>query len=210
MNKKSLSLSYQTFFTSIFQKDLCTLPVLLTLENCTTLLDGTAVNVNKISYKYQGLQIVILRFIDFFRSSSIKYLDYQQNPNITSPLQKYNSFYLIDLDTTITYFLKPTLQYFNSEMKLFIISIFENELNYRLIVFICYLGFILIGYLIFWMPFQSQIKDEIIRTRKMLEIVPIQILDRMKNLNLKVDNTNFGNGNLNTNLSTGGNGGIED
>jgi len=95
-------------------------------------------------------------------------------------------------------------------MKLFIISIFENELNYRLIVFICYLGFILIGYLIFWMPFQSQIKDEIIRTRKMLEIVPIQILDRMKNLNLKVDNTNFGNGNLNTNLSTGGNGGIED
>jgi len=52
MNKKSLSLSYQTFFTSIFQKDLCTLPVLLTLENCTTLLDGTAVNVNKISYKY--------------------------------------------------------------------------------------------------------------------------------------------------------------
>ena len=54
--------------------------------------------------------------------------------------------------------------------------------NFRMIFFIVFLVIIFLGYLLMWLPFQNKLSDEILRTKKMLEIIPKSILESMESL----------------------------
>ena len=52
-----------------------------------------------------------------------------------------------------------------------------------MVLFICFLIFIFLGYLTIWLPFQTKLSDEILRTKQMLEIIPDYVKETMTGLN---------------------------
>jgi hypothetical protein len=80
------------------------------------------------------------------------------------------------------YYICPIYQLLREETYNNIKHILKNEMNFRLIVFIVFLVVVTVVYLIIWIPKQNSLNDEIIRTKKLLEIIPSEILDKIDSL----------------------------
>jgi len=95
----------------------------------------------------------------------------------------FNNAIFVEIDKLFNFFIKPILKYNGDNIKSDLNQILLQEYNFRLVLFICFNVFILIGYLVTWLPLQIKISDEIVRTKKMLEIIPDEVKDKMSSLN---------------------------
>jgi ABC-type bacteriocin/lantibiotic exporter with double-glycine peptidase domain len=68
-----------------------------------------------------------------------------------------------------------------------IIKIINSQFNLATILFIVFIVVVIIIYIIVWIPILKGLDDEIIRTKKMLNIIPIQILDKIDSLKTEKD-----------------------
>ena len=63
-----------------------------------------------------------------------------------------------------------------------IITIIDKQYEIAMILFSVFIVVIIIIYVIIWIPILQGLDEEIIRTKKMLNIIPIQILDKIDSL----------------------------
>ena len=63
-----------------------------------------------------------------------------------------------------------------------IINIIDKQYEIAMILFSVFIVVIIIIYVIIWIPILQGLDEEIIRTKKMLNIIPIQILDKIDSL----------------------------
>ena len=68
-----------------------------------------------------------------------------------------------------------------------IIKIINSQFNLATILFSVFVVVVIIIYIIVWIPILKGLDDEIIRTKKMLNIIPIQILDKIDSLKTEKD-----------------------
>ena len=63
-----------------------------------------------------------------------------------------------------------------------IIKIIDKQYEIAMILFSVFFVVIIIIYVMIWIPILQGLDEEIIRTKKMLNIIPIQILDKIDSL----------------------------
>ena len=83
------------------------------------------------------------------------------------------------------YYLSPLYNLLRQEIKQGIEDKLKFEMNFRLILFIVFLVVVIFAYLLVWIPKQNKINDEIFRTKKLLEIIPMEILEKIESLKQK-------------------------
>lgn len=59
---------------------------------------------------------------------------------------------------------------------------YTNTMNSRLILFICFIIFLFIVYLFFWMPVIYQLNNNLYKIKKMLAIIPIEVINSNGNI----------------------------
>ena len=87
-----------------------------------------------------------------------------------------------DITMLLHYYITPLYKILREDMKKAIEDKLKYEMNFRMILFIVFLVVVIIVYLIGWIPKQNRLNDEIVRTKKLLEIIPSEILDRIDSL----------------------------
>ena len=62
----------------------------------------------------------------------------------------------------------------------------QSDFSYRterkIAIFIVFIIVILIGYIIFWIPFINSVNNQLFKTKLMLMIIPLEILMKIKNV----------------------------
>lgn len=171
--KGYLSDQFTTDLTNYLNGNLCNLSIFSNDNlhaSCGTILQSVALN---------GLEIMIVRYFEYLRLAYQQYLISQTSQNIIDIL---NGELMEQITIFYHYFIRGTSSLITSEMKNDIDSLLLSELSFRMILFIIFLVFLVLGYLILWLPFQGKLSDEILRTKKMLEIIPRSILEKMDSL----------------------------
>ena len=101
---------------------------------------------------------MIIRFFEYLRSFQSDYI--LKNTGI-SYLDKLNNGIFMDLSIILQQFLKSFLSSISSSLNINISDYLQQQLNIRTIVFISFLIFIILGYLIIWLPFENKLNDEV-------------------------------------------------
>ena len=73
------------------------------------------------------------------------------------------------------YILKPVIQLVVQSMQSELNDFLYQQSQASLVLFILNTFYVLIGYLIYVLPYENSLKDEIKRTQKMIEIIPEEI-----------------------------------
>lgn len=167
---------YFSYYNSILNQNLCTSSTITTYKQPNFKADCTTINNGIAQY---GLEIIITGYFELLRSVNSQYII--NVPNDTT-INLLNGSMLQRLSSIFHYFIKPLSSDLTQKMKENIDIILAGELNFRMAIFIAFLVFLILGYLILWMPYQNKLYDEILRTKKMLEIIPIAILENMDSL----------------------------
>eukprot|EP00340_Litonotus_pictus_P011472 CAMPEP_0170539036 /NCGR_PEP_ID=MMETSP0209-20121228/103671_1 /TAXON_ID=665100 ORGANISM="Litonotus pictus, Strain P1" /NCGR_SAMPLE_ID=MMETSP0209 /ASSEMBLY_ACC=CAM_ASM_000301 /LENGTH=1443 /DNA_ID=CAMNT_0010840857 /DNA_START=1058 /DNA_END=5390 /DNA_ORIENTATION=- len=157
-------------FKVVIHDDLCKFPILFQDEQeCK----------NQLNYigKY-GFEVVIMKYFENLHNIFLK--DIKRIVKEENPIAALNSRLVQETNKLMHYFIKPCSRYLVEEMRKEISDYLQAEFDFKLIVFILFLVFTLLIFLIFWLPFQNNLHDEILRTKKMLEIIPSSILNEME------------------------------
>lgn len=56
---------------------------------------------------------------------------------------------------------------------------YNSKLNLRITGFIIFIAFLVLGYLFVWLPYLNKLKKEIWRTKQMLTIIPIEVIQKL-------------------------------
>lgn len=148
------------------------------LTNITSFNNSNVSNI-PLEYTQYGLSIIIMNFIRNLNFIYENYLLMDSNNNNEIKLE------IISSSNQYQYFLRPLFQEISYLLYSEIQNYLDTELNIRLIIFILFIVLYLSSTFLVWLPFQNSYKDEIIRTKKMLEILPEFILEGMDSLNKK-------------------------
>ena len=160
--------TYIQHFKDYLHSNLCNQGNKTYFKDCDVLVDSLAKN---------GLEIIIIRFFEYLRIANFQFIIRE---NDQSAIDILNDKIFQDICIFLHYYIKPTLRIITNEMKQNIDNNLISEMNFRWAIFICFLVFLVLGYLIFWLPFQNKLNDEILRTKMMLEIIPQSILKNLK------------------------------
>ena len=63
-----------------------------------------------------------------------------------------------------------------------IVDEFSYRIERKLAIFIVFLIVILLGFIVFWLPFLNGLNLDIYKTKLMLMIIPLEVLLKMKNV----------------------------
>ena len=74
------------------------------------------------------------------------------------------------------YFIQPGLRTLAESLATETKLEYEFRLNRRIIMYICFLVLIFLGYLVLWLPFVNRLSKEMWRTKSMLMIIPVQVI----------------------------------
>ena len=77
-------------------------------------------------------------------------------------IEQLNSQIFNDLSVILQNFIKIFLDVVSSNLKTNINSYLSSQLNIRMIIFISFLIFIIIGYFFIWLPFENKLNDEVL------------------------------------------------
>lgn len=126
-----------------------------------------------------GFEISLLKYIENLSNIYLKFIKRYDKIDYSNVLR---SDLIQESSDLYQYIIRPISQELTNNMNLSILDYLSEEMNTRLIVFIFFIVYLSLGYLIFWLPFQYNLKDEIIRTKKMLDVLPSYILDNISSL----------------------------
>ena len=123
--------------------------------------------------------MLLINFLEYLSNMNMRYLE-------TFPAEDYvkifNNENFVEIDKMFDHFIKPIFKQIGNVIRNDINTTLTLEYNFRLSLFICFNVFIIIGYLITWLPLQIKISDEIVRTKKMFEIIPAEVKEKMISL----------------------------
>lgn len=165
-----LSTKYNDVFKSIMYGDLCLNKIYIE-NDCRKNVKGLG--------KY-GLQTILIEYfknLDRFLRFELKRVVKKSRKEIS------NLDLLVETNNILYYFIRNSFQIMVEELKLEIQNNLNNDFQFKLIVFIIFCVVTLLSFLIFWLPYQSNMKEEILRKRKMLEIIPSYILNEIDFIN---------------------------
>ena len=166
IEKKSIfSDNYLQSIRSIYHGDLC---LLNKPTNCNQLID---------KFAQYGLQIVTMKYLENLHLIYNKYIKVNYTINANNALVSND---VVNTADIYHHFIRPSSQVLVTQLLTEILNYLDNEMNFRLIVFLFFIVSYVLGYLIVWIPFQNNMKDEIFRTQKMLDILPSSILDEIE------------------------------
>ena len=126
-----------------------------------------------------GGEVITIRFFEMLRLGTKKYIKKRYDGDLYVLL---SGELFTNMTIILHYYICPIYQLLREETYNNIKHILKNEMNFRLIVFIVFLVVVTVVYLIIWIPKQNSLNDEIIRTKKLLEIIPSEILDKIDSL----------------------------
>ena len=101
---------------------------------------------------FQIINIVIKDFYLFIKSNDL---------SISNTIYFLNKSYMNDLQIILYDFIYITMNDLCKNILDEINSIIDSSVNMNMIMFILFLIFILVGYLIIWLPFESRLKDDV-------------------------------------------------
>ena len=166
------SKNFLDFFNEIANGNICKY---LNLEKCEERQSGIG------NY---GIEVISIKFFDYLRLGIIQYIKSTTNKNAIEIL----SGRIIRKSCKILqYFIKPIYNILTTTMEDEIIKIINSQFNLATILFSVFIVVVIIIYIIVWIPILKGLDDEIIRTKKMLNIIPIQILDKIDSLKTEKD-----------------------
>ena len=126
--------------------------------------------------------MVLFTYFDLIQQMNLN-LNKVNNSNNTSDLIKIlNNNEYRDAEDIVIYIFQPIFELIINSMKVELDDKLYSENQISFVLFILNIIYIIVGYLIYVVPYQNSLKDEIERTQKMIEIIreEIQIL-YMKN-----------------------------
>lgn len=141
--------------------------------SCDTEMDGIG------NY---GVAVITVRFLEYLRLATKAYVNKLRFENSYEIL---SGTLLKDITLLMHYYLSPLYNLLRQEIKQGIEDKLKFEMNFRLILFIVFLVVVIFAYLLVWIPKQNKINDEIFRTKKLLEIIPMEILEKIESLKQK-------------------------
>jgi hypothetical protein len=161
------SKKFLNFFNKITNGNSCDY---LELEDCDNLENGIG------NY---GIEVVSIKFFDYLRLGIIQFIKSTTNKNSIEIL---SGKVVTKSCKILQYFLKPIYSILTSNMEEEIIKIIDKQYEIAMILFSVFFVVIIIIYVMIWIPILQGLDEEIIRTKKMLNIIPIQILDKIDSL----------------------------
>ncbi len=120
-----------------------------------------------------------IKFFDYLRLGIIQFIKSTTNKNSIEIL---SGKVVTKSCKILQYFLKPIYSILTSNMEEEIIKIIDKQYEIAMILFSVFFVVIIIIYVMIWIPILQGLDEEIIRTKKMLNIIPIQILDKIDSL----------------------------
>ena len=158
---------FRQFLIQIQNKNICNY---LTLNNCSNNIEGIS------NY---GIEIVTIKFFEILRISTMEYIQ-------SETLIEYNfilsDYLMTSLTEILQYYIKPIYEELIEIMLNEIINILDKKFDFSTILFSIFLVFLIITYCIIWIPVLTGLDQEIKRTKKMLNIIPNEILDKIESL----------------------------
>ena len=155
------------FFNQITNGNICNY---LELNDCENLETGIG------NY---GIEVVSIKFFDYLRLGIIQFIKSTTNKNAIEIL---SGKVVTNSCKILQYFIKPIYSILTTNMEQEIITIIDKQYEIAMILFSVFIVVIIIIYVIIWIPILQGLDEEIIRTKKMLNIIPIQILDKIDSL----------------------------
>ena len=137
------------------------------------------ITCNDDSLGQYGCEVITVRYFELLRLAIKAYVNKDTEENVYEILS--NSLFK-DITMLLHYYITPLYKILREDMKKAIEDKLKYEMNFRMILFIVFLVVVIIVYLIGWIPKQNRLNDEIVRTKKLLEIIPSEILDRIDSL----------------------------
>jgi len=79
-------------------------------------------------------------------------------------------------ENILTEFIKPVWNSLSIILNQNVNTKLNSELNFKYYLLICFLGVLVLGFLVVWLPMQYSLNDEITRTKNMLDIIPRSVI----------------------------------
>jgi len=79
-------------------------------------------------------------------------------------------------------FFKPVWGYLMSNLNQNVFQKLSLELNFKYYLLIVFLGLLVLGFLVLWLPLQYSLNEEISRTKNMLDIIPRSIIKEINSI----------------------------
>ncbi len=159
-NAKIFGDSYQSAFIDIMRNNLCNYASQLGLiSNCESFLEGTT---------KEGLHPVLVNFIESMREilSSYKVIADKnttaaaKSSEVTLKLLSSEDF--SDMETSIFDVADPALRYLVDELSSSHDDRYSSDVRQRVILYVCFLFGLLLGYFALWSPFTDRLSNEVI------------------------------------------------
>lgn len=170
LQKKNIfSANYIDIYKEIMHDDLCNVTSVWVKEDCE----------NQFFHLGEyGLQIILMKYFENLKDMFMN--DIKKIVKKDTPQGLLNSGLVEETNRLMYYFIKPGAVEIVDSMREEISDFFKSEFDTKLIVFILFIVITIMLFLLFWLPFQSNLQDEIIRTKKMLEIIPTSIISEIE------------------------------
>jgi len=126
--------------------------------------------------------MVLFTYFDLIQQMNLNLNKVNNSNNISDLIKILNNNEYRDAEDIVIYIFQPIFELIINSMKVELDDKLYSENQISFVLFILNIIYIIVGYLIYVVPYQNSLKDEIERTQKMIEIIPeeIQIL-YMKN-----------------------------
>ncbi|CDW77649.1 UNKNOWN [Stylonychia lemnae] len=177
---------YKSEFINIFKSNLCENPLInITLipEDCSTMLNHAAFNVKPIFHitYYQGYQTILIKYFGLLQENIKQYIIEMDSTTNTTKSQQllFDSRRFYDLYVIQYRFIKDINRYLIKILQEQETQDYQSKTSMRLALFICFLIGLAIFYLLLWIPFVRNLHNQILRTKGMLNIIPMDVIIRM-------------------------------
>jgi len=172
LNNEIFDHSYIDLFESILHDNLC---------------DYVGVNITRCNDKINslgkfGYKMMIARYFEILKNVINDYYLYVQSGNLTTAntINYLNTPYMNELLIILYEYINNTMNLICQNILDGINSNIDSNINRNMIVFIVIMIFVVAGFFVVWVPFQSRLKDDISRTKTMLNIIPDNILKKVE------------------------------
>jgi len=191
-NKDAYPNTYKSAYQRIMIENLCKSEDLLGFTfDCEDYIAGIA---------RQGLQTVMVQYVEVVREMLRLYLEIKENKNTSENektklyqglLRNNNGAYIEEAETIVNVIMEKSYQYLLNKMIAAYNEMHDNEITRRVILFIVMIVIILLGFMMMWMPFISKLSTEIWRTKCMLTIIPKEVIAQMKSVQKFLNDPNI-------------------
>lgn len=162
--------------------------ILAMRENLCDNLDMLKINVSFSCNQFisgttnEGLHPVMINFIETIRQILLEEKESLANFNDTK---------VWNLENISYYFIQPSFTYLKSSLKESFNESYKSESMRRLILYVCFIIFLLLVFVAIWIPFVNHMNRDIWRTKSMLTLIPMDVLLQIKNVQKFLTNENI-------------------